>query len=861
MTRFKQPDSSEYPDHPELDQELRVKLDRQGIIQKINQETLNLLGLKASDCIGRPFGILIHEEDRVACENLLRNWLGQKEPSARLAARLLGKDGRVNYIDWTFSFRIDHNKQVESLTGFGCQINRQRQLEQQLIRESAVNVAMAEVTAFVMGGEVSFEHITKLIRDKAMELTGSRHGFVSSIDPVTKQLICHSLSPTNGECTVADHRTGFEMDDDGNYPGLWGHCLNTGEPVRTEEPQAHPASQGIPEGHILLERYLCVPVTSGDQVLGQISLANAPRPYTDMDQQIMLRLAALFSRAIIKKQQNDNFLRQQERLEQLLLERTADLVEAGNAFEEESRARRRAVEALVESQKLVEKTFASLSDAVLVIDAEKRIIVTNNPAAQEVLGYHQTALPGLHIGKLFSDQAAFDAFTKDLMPGLDQHGHYSFESTLVRGDGQSIIGQISVTYLLDDDDNLTGMVWSVKDVTASRRAQERQKRLENQLWQAQKMEAIGMLASGVAHDFNNILSAIFGYGELAQSVMNSGKRPEREVREILKAAERARFLTNQILSFSRTGDQEKTILKLSSTIKEALKLLRATLPTTISFQVDIQAKQCKVNANPTQIHQVIMNLCTNAFHAMAEHGGTLTLRLDEVELKVEDPALPMELKPGRYAKLTVSDTGCGMDLKTLKRIFDPFFTTKEKGQGTGLGLSVVMGIMHNHKGHISASSLPGQGSEFVLYLPVADYLTSPSAKSFKRNKPPGGNEHILFVDDEVALVEIVQRMLTSMGYRVTATSQPQQALDIFQRERDAIDLVITDYTMPLITGTELATRMMQMKPEQAIILCTGYSHQITAAKAKELGIRRYLTKPLMAEDLGLAIREVLDSGA
>jgi PAS domain S-box-containing protein len=861
MTRFKPPGSSEYPDLEQLNRELRVNLDRQGIIQKLNPETLDMLGLKARECIGRPFAILMHEDDRAASEKLLRGWLGQEDPDARLTSRLLDKDGRVHRVDWTFSFRVDHNKQIESLTGFGRQVDRQHLLEQQLIRESAVNVAMAEVTAYVMGGEVSFEQITNLIRDKAMELTGSRYGFVSSIDPMTKQLICHSLSTGKEECTVADQGTGFEMDDDRTYPGLWGYCLNTGEAVRTEDPQAHPASQGLPEGHITLERYLCIPVTSGDLVLGQISLANAPRPYTDEDQQIILRLAALFSRAIIKKQQNDNFLRQQERLEQLLLERTADLVEAGNAFEEESRARRRAVEALVESQKLVEKTFASLSDAVLVIDAEKRIIVTSNPAAQEVLGYHQTALPGLAIRKLFLDQAVFDAFAKELMPGLDKHGHYSFESNLLRGDGQPIIGQISVTYLLDDDDYLTGMVWSVKDVTASRRAQERQKRLENQLWQAQKMEAIGMLASGVAHDFNNILSAIFGYGELAQSVMKSGKKPEREVKEILKAAERARFLTNQILSFSRTGDQEKTILKLSSTIQEALKLLRATLPTTIDFKVDIQARKCKVKANPTQVHQVIMNLCTNAFHAMAEHGGTLTLRLDEVELKVDDPALPMELKPGRYAKLSVSDTGCGMDQKTLKRIFDPFFTTKEKGQGTGLGLSVVMGIMHNHKGHISARSLPGKGSEFVLYLPVAYYSASSNAKSFKRNKPPGGNEHILFVDDEAALVEIVQRMLTSMGYRVTATSLPQQALDIFQRERDAIDLVITDYTMPVITGTELATRMMQIKPEQAIILCTGYSHQITAAKAKELGIRRYLTKPLMAEDLGLAIREVLDSGS
>ncbi len=839
--------------------ELLIQIDRQGKILRVNQAALDCLGIEEGSCRGSRIIEWVHQDDRALTREIFDSWFSRKMPSGRLRNRLVGKDGKARHISWNVSSQLNAEGGIESLTCFGQQTGERRRAEQSLRYESAVNMAMAEIASYLLGGCTSFEDIAHMVREKAMELTGSRHAFVSVIDTASKFDVGHSLSMLSDDCTLLEKDACFPPLDNGEYPGLWGHSLNTGEILISENPGSHPAAKGLPKGHVPIKRFMCVPVKNGSRVLGQIALANSTRPYNQFDSEMLTRMANLYSLAIVKKHQNTELLNRQERLEQLLLERTADLVEAGQAYEAESKARRVAVEALLESHKLVEKTFASLSDTVLVIDARNLMIVTSNPAAEQVMEYSQEELSGLDLERLFKDQDTYKAFMRSLLPGLNERAVFSKECVLLTGRGRRLAAQITVTYLLDDIGSPNAMVWAVKDISNRRLAEEKQRRLEAQLRQAQKMEALGTLAGGIAHDFNNILGAIVGFGELAKDAVESGLKPVHELNQVLKAAERARFLVSQILNFSRTSYHDKLPLDLNSTIKEALKLLRATIPSTIEFRTSIPAKEIITLADGTQVHQVILNLCTNAFHAMEDLGGVLSVSLKEVDFHEGDPGLPLELNPGRYAELTVSDTGCGMEPAILSRIFDPFFTTKKKNKGTGLGLSVVHGIMHNHKGAISVKSKRGEGSEFSVYWPLAERNYGHAGESPHQKSIPGGNEHLLIVDDEDALVEIVRRMLAGMGYRVTATSQPQKALEIFEADPDSFDLLITDHTMPLITGAELAEHMMNIKPGLPVILCTGYSHSMNPDRAKAMGIKRYLTKPLMAEELGLAIREVLDS--
>jgi len=388
---------------------------------------------------------------------------------------------------------------------------------------------------------------------------------------------------------------------------------------------------------------------------------------------------------------------------------------------------------------------------------------------------------------------------------------------------------------------------------------ERTKALEEahkQLRQAQKMEAIGTLAGGIAHDFNNILSGIIGYTELSQMKLEPENEVQADLEEIYSAGTRAKDLVSQILAFSRQGEQEFIPLTPHPIAKEALKLLRSSIPTTIEIKQDIH-KCGTVLADPTQIHQVVMNLCTNAYHAMEAKGGELEVDLRDVELGEEDVLPYPELGPGPYIELTVSDTGSGMPPSIMERIFEPYFTTKEKGLGTGMGLSVVHGIVTSHGGAISAESDPGRGSIFHVYIPRVQRDTE---KRADRDKPlPRGDERILIVDDEKSLVELGRQMLEKLGYDVVAMTDSIKSMELFREDPGRFDLVITDMTMPNLRGDRLAQQMMEIRPDIPIIMSTGFSKQIDEDKAKEMGIKAFTMKPLILRKLANTVREVLDA--
>ena len=388
---------------------------------------------------------------------------------------------------------------------------------------------------------------------------------------------------------------------------------------------------------------------------------------------------------------------------------------------------------------------------------------------------------------------------------------------------------------------------------------EERQQVERQLIRVQKLEALGTLAGGIAHDFNNILASIIGFTEMVLEDIPPGGPEYRRLELALKGANRGRDLVKQILAFSRQSEQDKKPLALDQIVEEGLKLLRPTLPSTIEIVSRKVTDDTIILADPVQMHQVLMNLCTNSAHAMRERGGLLEISISETSLAEGDPLPVPDVKPGEYVVLTIRDTGSGIEPEILEQIFDPFFTTKKQGEGTGLGLSVVHGIVLSHGGSITVESKPGTGTTFHVYLPKFKehtYFEDKEAISLA-----GGRERILFVDDEAVLVDLNEQRLRRLGYEVVTTTSSMDALAIFRNESGQFDLVITDHTMPGITGLQFARELLKIRNDIPIILCTGHSETVSPQIAREAGIREFLMKPLAKQELAQTIRRVLDAKA
>jgi PAS domain S-box-containing protein len=408
----------------------------------------------------------------------------------------------------------------------------------------------------------------------------------------------------------------------------------------------------------------------------------------------------------------------------------------------------------------------------------------------------------------------------------------------------------------DKDGQPETMVGIIIDTSERKEYEAEREHLEMKLQQAQKMEAIGTLAGGIAHDFNNILGAILGYSQLTQMHTADNARVQGYVSNIFKASERAKGLVEQILTFTRQGKSQKVPCDIAIVLKEVVKLLRASIPSTIEIVQKIPSNLGTVLADQTQIHQVLMNLCTNAAHAMEARGGTLTVTLKNRVVEENTAAKADDLPRGRYLQLSVSDTGAGMDKAVVDRIFDPYYTTKAVGEGTGMGLATVHGIVNDHDGRIFVDSAPGEGSVFRVLFPV---LENPAeAVSSQAASYPRGTERILFVDDEEPLVQLGVEMLNDLGYDAVGTTRARQALEQFNSRQDEFDLVITDMTMPDMTGDQLAAEILNQRPDIPIIICTGFSKRISSEMASSLGIRALLMKPVTVQKLARTIREVLD---
>ncbi|MBI4792699.1 MAG: GAF domain-containing protein [Deltaproteobacteria bacterium] len=421
------------------------------------------------------------------------------------------------------------------------------------------------------------------------------------------------------------------------------------------------------------------------------------------------------------------------------------------------------------------------------------------------------------------------------------------------------VGNKYTPYDESDMQQLTLLMNEAWSIIHKKEIQAEKAELTNMLRQSQKMEAIGTLAGGIAHDFNNILTPILGYADMVHEQLPPQTPLAENIAHVIHAARRARELVQQILAFSRQTEQERKPVQINLVVKEALKLLRASIPSTISIRQQISDDCGFVFADPSQIHQIIMNLCTNAYHAMLKSDGILSVTLEKVTLPANGQrATEMNLLPGNYVRLEVSDTGIGMDEATLDKIFDPYFTTKNKGEGTGLGLSVVHGIVKSMDGRISTSSALGQGTTFTIYLPRQS-----NAAVFAKTarKPiPEGNESVMIIEDEETIALMEKQMLASLGYRVSIMGNGMDALHAFAGQPDRYDLVITDMAMPGMNGDELAVKLLALRPDLPIILCTGFSEIIDESRAKALGIREFVMKPIIKRSLAEIVRKTLDAG-
>jgi len=400
----------------------------------------------------------------------------------------------------------------------------------------------------------------------------------------------------------------------------------------------------------------------------------------------------------------------------------------------------------------------------------------------------------------------------------------------------------------DAQGKVTAAIEMVEDITEKAE-------IEKKRHQSQKLEAIGTLAGGIAHDFNNILAAIIGYTELALDDVEKSAAIEADLQEIYAAGNRAKDLVNQILLFARESEQEKKPIRMDKIINEVLKFIKSSIPATIEIIQHIHSDSL-IMGDPTQTHQIMMNLCTNAAQAMENEGGTLTVTLNDVYL--DHPLVDYDgvLDSGNYIKLKISDTGSGISKDIINRIFEPYFTTKGPGEGTGIGLAVVHGIVENYGGRISVHSEEGKGTSFIIYLPMIKNRSD--SRVSVEEELPMGCEHILFVDDESAIVKMGSRLLSQLGYIVSTKTSSVDALALFRSKPSEFDLVITDMTMPNMNGDVLAIELMTVRPDIPVILCTGYSKKISEKSATEMGIKAFASKPISKADLAKTIRNVLD---
>ena len=510
--------------------------------------------------------------------------------------------------------------------------------------------------------------------------------------------------------------------------------------------------------------------------------------------------------------------------------------------------RKLAEEALRQSEQKFHLLFDNAPVGYQSLD-ENGCFLDVNQAWLDILGYERHEV----IGKWFGDFLPLElveVFKERFKKNIQRHDLIpNVEFPLLKKDGSIAMVDYMARIGRDEEGHFIRTHCAFMDITESRK-------LEEQLRQSQKMEAVGTLAGGIAHDFNNILAVILGNTELAAFDIPDSNPAAMSLKAIRQASLRAKDMVQQLLAFSRKSDEKSRPFNMTPIIKESMKMLRSAVPTSVAFKQHLSGDLCNVQGDATQIHQIVMNLVTNAAHAMSEEGGLLEVNLENITLQEEKSCFDWVLSPGKYVRLKIGDTGEGIAPAIIERIFEPYYTTKEVGKGTGMGLSVVHGIVKRHGGGIRVESEVEKGTIFEIYFPALE--NAAEEKKEPEGEIKGGSERILFVDDEESLVTLNHQRLERLGYNVKSTTKPMEALEWFRTDPDQFDVIITDMTMPQMTGDRLAAEVLKIRPHLSVIICTGYSERMSAKKAETLGVSKYIEKPIGLRNLASSIREVLD---
>jgi len=513
-------------------------------------------------------------------------------------------------------------------------------------------------------------------------------------------------------------------------------------------------------------------------------------------------------------------------------------------------------EALTESEQRLRSLLETTATVPWELDLASGRFTYMGHQIEKILGYPAASWKDIQTWKERLHSEDRDAATEFCEMETISGSDHDFIYRAVHEDGSYrwIRDVVSVVMGKTGPERLVGFM---QDITEQKEIEQEKNRLAANVHQNQKLQAIGTLAGGIAHDFNNILGVIIGFTEMVHEEIAADSTMSRDLERVLRAGHRAKDLVKQILTFSRQSQIERAPLELHPIVQEALKMLRASIPATIEIKTSI-AEDCGIiNADPTQIHQVLMNLCNNAFQAMEKTGGTLWVRLNTAETVPPELTNPETDFATTYIELTIQDTGLGIPQDILPKIFDPFFTTKEKDMGTGMGLSITYGIIQEYGGAITVDSKPGQGTAFHVFIPKSPLENLPPKPA--QHPSPKGSEHILLVDDEDLLAEMTRHRLEKLGYTVTVKLTGCEALTAFESDPKKFDLVITDHTMPGMTGLEMSQKLLTIRPDLPIILCTGYSHQVDQEIAKAHGIMEFALKPVEKSVLAQLIRQVLDT--
>lgn len=565
-----------------------------------------------------------------------------------------------------------------------------------------------------------------------------------------------------------------------------------------------------------------------------------------------------------------------EQLQSEIVERRRMEAELHQSLDRAERSRRtilsvledqkRAKEALRESQARLNGIVDTAMDAIVTTDDQERIVLFN-AAAEQMFGRPAVELIGQPVERVLP--ARFRNTYHEHIQGfgrMDQTPSAvspmrtsGLRARGLRADGEEFPIEASVSSTQVDGHILVTAI--LRDLTEKQRIEEQRAQMEGRLHQAQKLEALGTLAGGIAHDFNNIIGIIIGNTELARQDVGDSQTAAESLDEIRKASVRAKALAQRILAFASQHEQPHGVMELGPIVTEAVTLLRSTLPARIEIVATLDADAPSVRADPTQVHQILINLCTNSWHAMEERPGRIDIRLDAVTLNAEAVSAAAAVQPGRFARLSVTDTGTGMDAATLDRIFEPFFTTKAPSQGTGLGLSVVHGMVKAHGGTINVTSRPGKGSTFTMHFPAAEAPAQSAAPVDTDTAPLAATtgKHVLYLDDEESLVLLAKRMLERLGYRVSGCACAAEALAAVRADPGQFDLVVTDFSMPGMSGLDVAAELARLRPDLPVVLTSGYVTDELRAQARDAGVREVVYKPNTVEELCAAVSRTLDA--